>query len=162
LIGYRDEFLTDTKGTGLMNSYLAGYEPYRGEFPTRQNGSLVSDRMGATTPYAIYNLEPRGRMFVVPQDKVYEGMIIGEHNRDNDLDVNVCREKKLTNIRSAGNDENVILTPIVPLTLEAALNFLRDDELLEITPLHLRLRKTVLNASERAVAAKKSKTAGIE
>jgi len=157
LIGYRDEFLTDTKGTGLMNSYLAGYEPHRGEFPTRSNGSLVSDRQGEAVPYALFNLEPRGRMFVVPADKVYEGMIIGEHNRDNDLDVNPCREKKLTNIRAAGRDENVILTPVVPLTLEVALNFLRDDELLEVTPKSLRLRKFYLTANDRVLAAKRIK-----
>jgi GTP-binding protein len=157
LIGYRDEFLTDTKGTGIMNSYLAGYETYRGDFPSRTNGSLVSDRAGNAIPYAIFNLEPRGRMFVVPGDKVYEGMIVGEHNRDNDLDVNPCREKKLTNIRAAGRDENVILTPVVPLTLEAALNFLRDDELLEVTPISLRLRKFHLTQNERVLAAKRMK-----
>ncbi len=157
LIGYRDEFLTDTKGTGLMNSYLAGYEPYRGDLPARTNGSLVSDRQGEAVPYAIFNLEPRGRMFVVPGDKVYEGMIVGEHNRDNDLDVNPCREKKLTNIRAAGRDENVVLTPITPLTLEVALNFLRDDELLEVTPTKLRLRKIYLTQNQRTIANKRNK-----
>jgi len=157
LIGYRDEFLTDTKGTGLMNSYLSGYEPYRGDFPSRTNGSLVADRAGHGVPYGLFNLEPRGRMFIVPGDPVYEGMICGEHNRDNDLDINPCREKKLSNMRAAGKDENVVLTPVVPMTLEAALNFLRDDELLEITPKSLRLRKTYLTANERNIAAKRIK-----
>jgi GTP-binding protein len=155
LIGYRDEFLTDTRGTGLLNSYLMGYEPYRGDFPTRVNGSLVSDRSGNAVPYAIFNLEPRGRMFVLPGDQVYEGMIIGEHNRPGDLEVNPCREKKLTNIRAAGRDENVVLTPITPLTLESALNFLSDDEILEVTPKSLRLRKMILNISDRKIAAKR-------
>ena len=155
LIGYRDEFLTDTRCTGLMNSYLAGYEPYRGDFPTRTNGSLVSDRAGNAVPYAIFNLEPRGRMFIVPHDKVYEGMIVGEHNRDNDLDINPCREKKLSNMRAAGKDDNVILTPVTPMTLESALNFLRDDEMLEVTPISLRLRKQFLTANDRLLDAKR-------
>jgi len=141
LIGYRDEFLTDTRGTGIMNSYLEGYEDYRGDFPSRTNGSLVSDREGAAVAYALFNLEPRGRLFIVPSTQVYRGMIIGEHNRENDLYVNPCREKKLTNIRAAGRDDNVILTPVIPMTLEAALNFLREDELLEVTPKSLRLLK---------------------
>jgi len=157
LIGYRDEFLTDTHGTGIMNSYLAGYEPYRGDFPSRTNGSLISDRLGNAIPYAIFNLEPRGRMFVVPGDKVYEGMIVGEHNRDNDLEINICREKKLTNIRAAARDENVLLTPVTPMTLESALTFLRDDEVLEVTPVSLRLRKLYLTADARNVAAKKAR-----
>lgn len=159
LIGYRDEFLTDTRGTGLLNSYLAGYEPYRGDFPARVNGSLVSDRAGKAVPYAIFNLEPRGRMFVQPGDVVYEGMIVGEHNRAGDLEINPTKEKKLTNMRAAGRDENVILTPVVPLSLERALNFLGKDELLEVTPKSLRLRKKVLNANERKIAAKQGEGA---
>jgi len=155
LIGYRDEFLTDTKGTGLMNSYLAGYEPYRGEIPSRNNGSLVCDRTGEAVAYGIFHLEPRGRIFVVPGDKVYEGMIVGEHNRDLDLDINVCKEKKLSNMRSAGKDDNILLTPVKPMTLEASLNFLRDDEWLEVTPKTLRLRKQYLQAAERKQHAKK-------
>ena len=114
LIGYRDEFLTDTKGTGIMNSTFSGYEPWRGDFVTRLTGSLVADRAGNAVAYALYNLEPRGRLFVVPGDPVYEGMIIGEHNRDNDIDVNATKEKKLTNLRAAGKDENIILTPVRP------------------------------------------------
>lgn len=157
LIGMRDEFLTDTKGTGIMNSYLQGYEEYRGDFNERRNGSLVSDRSGSAVGYALYNLEPRGRMFIEPGAKVYSGMIVGEHNREQDLDVNPCKEKKLSNMRASGRDENIVLTPIVPLSLEQSLNFLRDDELLEVTPKSLRLRKTVLDPVQRRIQAKKSK-----
>lgn len=159
LIGFRDEFLTDTKGTGLMNSYLAGYEEYRGDYIERRNGSLVSDRSGNAVPYALYNLEPRGRMFIGAGEKVYAGMIIGEHNRDQDLDVNPCKEKKLSNVRASGRDENIVLTPIVPLSLEQSLNFLRDDELLEVTPKSLRLRKAVLDPTQRRISAKKKNQA---
>lgn len=149
LIGFRDEMLTDTRGTGIMNAYLEGYEPWRGEFPSRQTGSLVADRSGSSVPYALFNLEPRGQMFIGPGEAVYEGMIVGEHNRDNDLDVNPCKTKKLTNMRASGRDENVILTPHRVLTLEMAINFIRDDELVEVTPQSIRMRKTVLAATER-------------
>ena len=149
LIGYRDEFLTDTKGTGIMNSTFIGYEPWRGDFVTRLTGSLVADRPGNAVAYALYNLEPRGNLFVVPGDPVYEGMIVGEHNRDNDIDVNATKEKKLTNLRASGHDENIILTPVRPMTLEHALHFLREDELLEVTPLSFRLRKAELSAQKR-------------
>ncbi len=149
LIGFRDELLTDTRGTGIMNAYLEGYEPYRGDFPSRFTGSLVSDRQGAAVPYALFNLEPRGTMFVSPGDPVYEGMIVGEHNRENDLDVNPCKTKKLTNMRASGRDDNVILTPAHIMTLEASINFIRDDELVEITPKSIRLRKRVLQMTER-------------
>jgi GTP-binding protein len=149
LIGYRNEFLTDTKGVGLMNSYLQGYEPVRGEIKSRVCGSLVADRQGETIPYGLFHLEPRGTLFVPPGVPVYEGMIVGEHNRDNDLNVNVCREKKLTNIRAAGKDENVILTPVLPMTLERAIEFIKDDEIVEVTPKNIRLRKTVLPANQR-------------
>ena len=160
LIGYRDEFLTDTKGTGIMSSILSGYEPWRGEFPTRFTGSIVSDRAGNAVPYAIFNLEPRGEMFVVPGDPVYEGMIVGEHNREKDIDVNPTKEKKLTNMRASGHDENVILTPVRPMTLERALHFVREDEMVEVTPLSIRLRKAELNAQRRYQIAGKSKKAG--
>ena len=149
LIGYRDEFLTDTKGTGIMNSYLSGYEVYRGDFPGRHTGSLVADRLGEAVAYALYNLEPRGNLLVVPGDPLYEGMIVGEHNRDNDLNVNASKTKKLTNMRASGKDDAVALTPIPPMTLERAVQFLRDDELMEITPKSIRLRKTVLPAKGR-------------
>jgi GTP-binding protein len=149
LIGYRDEFLTDTKGTGIMNSYFAGFEAHRGDFPSRFTGSLVSDRQGNAVAYALFNLEPRGQLFVVPGDPVYEGMIVGEHNRENDLNVNPCKEKKLTNMRASGRDENVILTTVLPMTLERALHFIREDEMVEVTPKSIRLRKTILSATKR-------------
>lgn len=149
LIGYRSEFLTDTRGTGIMNSYVQDYEQYRGDFALRTTGSLVSDREGKAVPYALYNLEPRGILFVSPNDPVYEGMIIGDNNRDNDLNVNPCREKKLSNMRAAGKDDNIVLTPVQPMTLERAITFIKDDELIEITPKSIRLRKTVLSATAR-------------
>ncbi len=149
LIGYRDEFLTDTKGTGIMNSIFDGYEPYRGDFPTRRTGSLISDRKGKAVPYALYNLEPRGRLMIVPGTPVYEGMIIGEHSKENDLDVNPCKEKKLTNMRASGKDESTICSPIKPLTLERALNFVNPDELVEVTPLSIRVRKKILSKQRR-------------
>ncbi|MBI9081345.1 MAG: translational GTPase TypA, partial [Pseudodesulfovibrio sp.] len=149
LIGYRDEFLTDTKGTGMMNSYLEGYGEHRGEFASRYTGSLVADRPGKGVAYGLFNLEPRGRIFIVPGEPVYEGMIIGEHNRENDINVNACKEKKLTNMRASGKDEAVTLTPVKPMTLEYALNFIKDDELVEVTPISIRLRKLVLTALVR-------------
>lgn len=149
LIGYRSEFLTDTKGTGLMNSYVQGYEPFRGELTTRVAGTLIADRAGKAVPYALFHLEPRGALFVEPGVEVYEGMIVGEHNRSNDLNVNPCKEKKLTNMRAAGHDENVILSPILPMTLERAIEFLADDEQVEVTPKTIRLRKNILAANQR-------------
>jgi GTP-binding protein len=149
LIGYRDEFLTDTKGSGIMNSYLMGYEEFRGEFPTRFTGSLVSDRSGNAVAYALFNLEPRGQLFVVPGDPVYEGMIVGEHNRENDIDVNPTKLKKLSNMRAAAKDDNIMLSPITPITLEKALHFIRDDEMVEVTPKSIRMRKTVLPGQKR-------------
>ena len=159
LIGFRDEFLTDTKGTGLLNAYLEGYEVYRGDFPSRFTGSLVSDRPGNAVAYALFNLEPRGVLFVEPGDPVYEGMIVGEHNRENDIDVNPTKEKKLTNMRASGKDENVILTPVRAMTLELAIHFVREDEMVEVTPQSIRLRKTILNAQKRYQVAGKKKTA---
>jgi len=149
LIGYRDEFLTDTRGTGIMHSIFDGYGEFRGECLSRFTGSIVSDRTGNVVAYALANLEPRGRLFVVPGDPVYEGMIVGEHNRGQDIDVNACKEKKLTNMRAAGKDDNVILSPIKPMTLEQAISFIREDELLEVTPRSLRMRKAVLSAQKR-------------
>jgi GTP-binding protein len=149
LIGYRDEFLTDTKGTGIMNSYFAGYDAYRGEIPSRFTGSIVSDRQGTAVAYALYNLEPRGRLFIKPGDPTYEGMIFGEHNRVTDINANPCKEKNLTNMRASGRDENVILSPVKPMTLEQAIHFIRKDELVEVTPASIRLRKTALSAQQR-------------
>ena len=155
LIGYRDEFLTDTRGTGIMSSYISGYEPYRGDFPERHTGSLVADRAGECVPYAIFNLEPRGNMFVVPGDVVYEGMIVGEHSRDNDLNVNPIKTKKLSNMRASGKDEAVILTPVIPLTIERAIQYIKEDEMVEITPRSIRLRKKILSAQDRKVDLKR-------
>ena len=134
LIGYRNEFLTDTRGTGIMKSYLFGYEPYRGDFPIRYAGSIVADRLGKGVPYALFNLEPRGVLFIIAVERIYEGMIIGEHNRDTDLNVNPCKEKKLSNHRASGKDENVVLTPIIPMTMERAIEFILEGEIFEVTP----------------------------
>ena len=155
LIGYRSEFLTDTKGSGIINSYISGYEDYRGDISARTTGSLIADRSGKAIPYAIFNLEERGRFFVAPGADIYEGMVVGEHNRDSDLDINLTREKKLTNMRAAGKDENVTLTPVTPLTLERAIEFIKDDELVEVTPKAIRIRKTILNKENRRAAKKK-------
>lgn len=155
LIGYRDEFLTDTRGTGIMNSILAGYEKYRGDYPLRHTGSLVADRSGKAIPYGLFNLEARGRLFVLPGDDVYEGMIIGEYNKEGDLNVNACRTKNLTNVRASAKDEAVSLTPVIPMTLEQGLQFIGDDEMLEVTPTKIRLRKVFLSAHERKINNKK-------
>ncbi len=157
LIGYRDTFLTDTKGTGIMNSYLSGYEEYRGDFNDRFTGFLVSDRSGKAVTYGLYHLEPRGRLFVVPGDPVYEGMIIGEHNLDSDLNVNPAKEKKLSNMRSVLKDEALTLTPIQAMTLERAVLLLQEDEMVEVTPKSIRLRKTILPAMERKTSLRDKK-----
>jgi GTP-binding protein len=149
LIGYRDEFLTDTRGTGIMNFIFDGYDEFRGECPSRFTGSIVADRSGKAVPYALFNLEPRGRLFITPGEPVYEGMIVGEHNRGMDINVNPCKEKKLSNMRAAGKDDNVILSPFKPITLEQAISFIREDELVEVTPLSVRMRKSVLSAHQR-------------
>jgi GTP-binding protein len=149
LIGYRDEFMTDTRGTGIMNSYFEGYNTYMGDFKSRFTGSLVSDREGLAMAYALFNLEPRGRLFIKPQDRVYEGMIVGEHSKDKDLNVNPTKEKKLSNMRAAGRDDNIILAPVMPMSLEKAINFIKDDELVEVTPKSVRLRKAILSAQKR-------------
>jgi len=149
LIGLRSELLTDTRGTIVMNSLFDGYIEWTGEIPRRPTGALVADRPGATTAYALYNLQERGELFVGPGTAVYEGMIIGEHARDNDLDVNAVREKKMTNIRSSTSDIAVRLVPPRALNLEQALEFIADDEYVEITPASLRLRKKVLQSNRR-------------
>ena len=159
LIGYRDKFMTDTKGTGIMNSYLEGYEAYRGDYPTRNNGSLIADRPGDAVAYAIFNLEPRGKMYIVPGNRVYEGMVVGEHNRETDLNVNPTKTKQLSNMRASGKDVAVVLTPVIPLTPEAALNIIDEDELVEVTPVSIRLRKRVLGAAERKQLDKRGQTA---
>jgi GTP-binding protein len=149
LIGFQTEFLNLTRGTGLMSHVFDEYGPLKPEMPERRNGVLISAEEGEAVAYSLFNLEPRGRMFVSPGDPVYEGMIIGIHSRDNDLVVNPIKAKKLTNIRAAGKDENVILTPPIRLTLESAIEFIADDELVEITPQSIRLRKRHLKEHER-------------
>jgi GTP-binding protein len=149
LIGLRSEMLTDTKGTAIMNSLFHGYMPWQGEIPMRPTGSLVADRSGKATGYAIYNLQERGEIFITPGTEVYEGMIIGENSRDNDLDVNIVKEKKLTNMRSSTADEAIRLVPPRLLNLEQAIEFVREDEFVEVTPQSIRLRKKVLKANQR-------------
>jgi GTP-binding protein len=149
LIGYRTEFLTDTRGTGLLNHLFDGWDDWQGDIAHRQNGALVADRTGRTTGYAIDNLQARGTMFVAPGDQVYEGMIVGENSRDNDLDVNITKEKKLTNMRASTADESIKLTPPRVMNLEQCLEWIREDELLEVTPKSLRLRKRALAGRRR-------------
>ncbi len=149
LIGFRSQFLTDTRGTGLLNTLHAGWEPYAGPMMRRKNGAIVSDRRGVTTPYALFGLQTHGELFIGSATEVYEGMIVGEHSRNNDLDVNAVREKKLTNIRAAGKDENVVLTPPRVLSIDTGLDWLDSDELLEITPDAIRLRKRILDCNRR-------------
>jgi GTP-binding protein len=153
LIGFRTEFLTETRGTGILHHVFEGYEPWHGEFRTRPTGSLVADRGGPTTSFALLNLQERGQLFVAPGTEVYEGMIVGENARAEDLDVNATKEKKLTNIRSSTADELVRLIPPRPLSLEQALEFIREDECVEVTPSHVRLRKLELSAQKRQTAA---------
>jgi GTP-binding protein len=149
LIGFRGEFLTETKGTGLLNTMFLRFDKWQGEMRSRQTGSLVSDRMGETNTYALYNLQERGVLFVKPQIKVYEGMIVGENARAVDLDVNPIKEKKLSNMRTTSADEAMRLVPVREMSLERALEFIADDELIEVTPKAIRLRKRVLKANER-------------
>ena len=149
LIGFRSQFLTDTKGTGIMNHLFAGWEPWHGAIPARATGALVADRAGTATAYAIWNLQERGEIFIEPGSQVYEGMIIGENSRANDLDVNVTKEKKQTNMRASTADEAVRLIPPRQLGLEQAIEFINDDELVEVTPRSIRLRKRVLAANMR-------------
>ena len=155
LIGFQGDFLTLTRGTGLISHVFDDYGPIKADIPGRHNGVLVSQENGEAVAYALWNLEDRGRMFVSPGDKLYEGMIIGIHSRDNDLVVNPIKGKKLTNVRASGSDEAVRLTTPIQLTLERAIEFIDDDELVEITPKSLRLRKRHLNEIERKRAAKK-------
>jgi GTP-binding protein len=149
LIGFRSQFLTDTKGTGIMNHIFAGWEPWHGAIPARATGALVADRAGVATAYAIANLQERGTMFIEPTEKVYEGMIVGENARAADMDVNITKEKKQTNMRASTADEAVRLIPAHKMGLEQAIEFINDDELVEITPKSIRLRKRVLAANQR-------------
>ena len=149
LIGFQGEFMTLTRGTGLISHIFDGYAPVKGEIPDRHNGVLVSNEQGEAVAYALFNLQERGRMFVSPGEKLYEGMIIGIHSRDNDLVVNPIKTKKLTNIRAAGKDDAILLTPPIQLTLEYAVEFIADDELVEVTPLSIRIRKRFLKETDR-------------
>jgi len=154
LIGYRSEFLTDTKGNGIMNTLFDGYAPYKGEIPNRPQGSLISFETGEAVAYGMYNAQERGALFVSPGTKVYAGMIIGRNARSGDMEVNICKQKKAVNFRAAGNDEALRLVPPQIMSLEQCLEFITDDELVEVTPLNLRLRKKLLNSTDRARAAK--------
>ena len=154
LIGYRSTFLTDTRGTGLLNTQFDGWDDYKGEVDSRNTGAMISDRKGMATAYAIWNLQERGIMFVDHGDEVYEGMIVGEHAKENDLEVNITREKKLSNVRASGSDEAIRLVPVKKMTLEKAMEWIRDSELIEVTPKHIRLRLREMDPHKRAKAAK--------
>ena len=159
LIGYQSQFLTDTRGTGLMNRLFDSYGPYKGDIPARRNGALISTDKGEAVAYAIWKLQDRGMMFIGHGDKVYEGMVVGEHSRENDLDINVLKGKQLTNVRASGADEAVILVPPKRMSLEEMMSYINDDELVEVTPKSLRLRKRYLTANEREIAKKQAKKA---
>ena len=154
LIGYQSQFLTETKGTGVLNRVFHSFEPFKGELKDRKNGSLISTETGQAVAYAIFNLQDRGIMYIKPQTKVYSGMVVGEHNKENDLEINVLKGKQLTNVRASGSDKAVVLVPPVKMTLEQMISFIRDDELLEVTPINLRLRKKYLDSNERKRAKK--------
>jgi GTP-binding protein len=155
LIGYRSEFLTDTKGNGIMNNIFNGYEPYKGDISSRQRGSLVAWENGEAVTYGLYNAQERGNLFISPGTMVYEGMIVGENARNEDIVVNVCKKKHVTNMRASGSDEALRLTPPKILSLEQALEFISDDELVEVTPKNIRLRKRILDTEQRAKARSK-------
>ena len=159
LFGYRSEFLTATHGEGIMNTIFDGYQPYRGEVVMRFTGSLVASEAGETTRYGLYNTQERGNLFVGPQTPVYEGMIVGENPKNDDIAVNPCKKKQLTAIRSAGADEKLLLTPPVIFSLEEAIEFITDEELIEVTPKSIRLRKKILNTEERMKAMMKKRRA---
>ncbi|HEX7409513.1 MAG TPA: translational GTPase TypA [Candidatus Binatia bacterium] len=149
LIGFRSYFLTDTRGTGIMNALFNGYAPWQGPIQARTNGAMIADREGPATPYAIFHLQERGVIFIPPGTRVYEGMVVGEYSRESDLDVNICREKKLSNMRASGHDEAVRLTPHREMGLETGIEWIGDEELVEVTPQSVRLRKKVLRQTER-------------
>ncbi len=161
LIGFQGEFLTLTRGTGLMSHIFDEFAPVKGEIPDRRNGVLVSNEQGAAVAYALFNLQERGRLFIGPGVTLYEGMIIGIHSRETDLVVNPIKTKKLTNIRAAGKDEAILLTPPIELTLESAVEFIADDELVEVTPSSIRIRKRYLKENERRRAARSAGAATI-
>ena len=157
LIGYRSEFLTDTNGNGIMNQLFVGYEPYKGEIATRTRGSIVAHETGVSTGYGLWNTQDRGRLFIGPGVDVYEGMIVGESNKNEDIICNVCKKKHVTNTRASGSDEALKLVPPTTLSLEQSMEFLADDELLEVTPRSIRLRKSILDKSQRLKAESRKK-----
>ena len=159
LIGFQGEFMTMTRGTGLISHIFDGFSPLKGEIPERRNGVLISNENGAAVAYALFNLQERGRLFVSPGEKLYEGMIIGIHSRENDLVVNPIKTKKLTNIRAAGKDDAILLTPPIQLTLEYAVEFIAEDELVEVTPQSIRVRKRLLKETDRKRAGRSSEAA---
>ena len=159
LIGYHGEFLTDTRGTGVMNRIFHGYAPHKGPIATRRTGTLISLEQGAAVAYALWYLEERGPLFVSPGEKVYGGMIIGEHARGADLNVNPLKSKQLTNFRASGKDEAVALTPPIKMTLEKSIAYVADDELVEVTPKSIRLRKRYLDPNERKREARRADVA---
>jgi GTP-binding protein len=161
LIGYQGELLTDSRGTAIMNRLFHAYAPYKGEVQGRRNGVLISTDAGEAVAYALWNLEDRGPMMIEPGWKVYRGMIVGEHTRDNDLEVNVIKGKKLTNIRTTSKDEAVRLTPPIRMTLEKALAYIEEDELVEVTPKSIRLRKMFLDANERKREERRKETVAV-
>jgi GTP-binding protein len=154
LIGFQGEFMNLTRGNGILSHVFDDYGPWKGDMPGRRNGAMVSQEDGVAVGYALFNLQERGRLFVSPGDKVYEGMIVGIHSRDSDLVVNPIKNKKLTNVRASGKDENVLLTPPVKVTLEFAIEFIEDDELVEVTPKTIRIRKRHLTENERRRAVR--------
>jgi GTP-binding protein len=154
LIGFRSEFLTKTKGEGILNSTFSHYDNYRGDMTTRRNGSIVADRAGEATRYGIFNAQDRGTIFVDPGTKIYAGMIVGSNSREQDLDVNICKEKKLDNMRSSGSDEAIMLTPATKFSLEEALEYITSEELVEVTPINIRLRKKILDKKRRIKSKK--------
>ncbi len=157
LIGYQSEFLTDTRGSGVMNRLYHAHAPYKGDIPGRRNGALIAMDQGEAVAYAIFNLQDRGIMFINPQEKVYNGMIVGEHSRDNDLEINVLKGKQLSNVRASGKDEAIRLVPPKKMSLEEMISYIEDDELVEVTPKNLRLRKRELDANERKKASRDKK-----
>ncbi|MBE6010930.1 MAG: translational GTPase TypA, partial [Lachnospiraceae bacterium] len=157
LIGYRTEFLTDTKGTGIMNSLFDGYGEYKGEIISRSQGSLIAFETGEAFAYGLVNAQERGDLFVGPGTKVYAGMVVGRNARGEDMEVNVCKRKQLTNMRAAGSDDNTKLTPPIVMSLEQCLEFITNDELVEVSPTQLRIRKKILDSTQRMRAARRAK-----
>ena len=157
LIGYRTEFMTDTKGNGTMNSVFDGYEPYKGEIQSRTRGTIVAFEQGTSITYGLYNAQERGELFIGPGVEVYEGMIVGLNSRNEDISINVCKEKHLTNTRASGSDDALRLVPPIEFSLEKAIEFIADDELVEVTPKNIRLRKKILDTKTRERMANRAK-----